>query len=70
MVKAKCLTRCTHLDLSGICALDLHNLHDLLIELIDYKFCECLLSIHLNDLGINFDSPIKDEISELFQIKT
>lgn len=37
-------------------------------ELSDFNNCENLLSVHLNDLGLNFDDKVKDEIIETFDI--
>lgn len=35
----------------------------------NHENCENLLSIHLNDLGVNFNKLLKDEIADLFRIK-
>lgn len=70
LVKSQNMSRCTHLDLSGIDALNQNGIMELMNELFDYQYCENLLSIHLNDLGINFNSRIKDDIIELFRIQT
>lgn len=39
-------------------------------ELIDYKQCENLLSIHLCDLGLNFNKQVHDEVMDVFRIQT
>ena len=70
LVKSHHLKRCTHLDISGIHALKQYNFLELINELADYLNCENLLSVHMNDLGLNFDHKIKDEIVDAFRIKT
>lgn len=70
LVKSQSMTTLTHLDLSGIGALGPDDSLELMNELFDYQHCENLLSVHLNDLGLNFNSRIKDDMMELFRIQT
>ena len=56
----------THLDLSGIQAINMDNILDILNELSDYQKCGNLLSLHMNDLGLNFNSHVSDEIMDIF----
>lgn len=62
------MNKLTHLDLSGISALNDVNIMDIIGDLFEYQYCENLLAIHLNDLGINFNENTKDEISDQFRI--
>lgn len=55
LVRGHNFSRCTHLDLSGIKVLNTYNFLELMNELIDYQYCENMLAIHLNDLGLNFN---------------
>ena len=70
LVKGKHLTRCTHLDLSGIVDLRRASLNELMGELVDCKLCENLMSIHLNDLGLNFNLQLREDITDLFRIQS
>ena len=46
----------THIDLSGISAIQKDDAPKILDELADYKKCWNLISIHMSDLGINDDT--------------
>ena len=58
----------THLDLSGIESLTRDDVLKLINVLSNYNFCGNLLSIHLDDLGINDDEQLIDEAHELFNV--
>jgi len=60
----------THIDLSGIGAIDRDGVHAILSELSQYTQCCNLLSIHLNDLGFNNDPQLAEDILDYFQIAT
>ena len=64
------MNKLTHLDLSGIQALNDLNILNIIGDLFDFQFCENLLAIHLNDLGINFNEKTKEEIIDQFRIQT
>lgn len=70
LIRSQNITKCTHLDLSGILALNQDNVLELMSEVFDYQNCENLLSVHLNDLGMNFNHKVKEEIVDLFRIPT
>ena len=70
LIKGQNLMKCTHLNLSGIEALNHSNFMDLMNELFDYSNCENLLSIHLDDLGINVNQKTKDDIMDVFRVPT
>lgn len=56
--------------MSGIEALDNDMIIQVIQDLAEYEFCANLLSVHLNDLGLNIDKEKKDEVMDVFQIKT
>lgn len=55
LVKSSYLKKCTHIDFSGIQAINPYTFLDVLQELSEYQNCNNLLAVHLNDLGFNFD---------------
>lgn len=70
LIRSQYLKICTHLDLSGIQSLKLENILEVANELVDHELCENLLSVHMNDLGINMNQKIKEEITEIFRVQT
>lgn len=68
LVKSRCLNKCTHMDLSGIHAINPKNLVEIVNELVEFDQCSNLLALHLNDLGLNFNQEIKDEVQDIFHI--
>jgi len=60
----------THLDLSGISAIQKDDVPKILDELADYRKCWNLISIHMSDLGINDDTLLYEEILDMFNIYT
>lgn len=66
LIKSSYLSTLTHLDISGIQAIDLRTFNRVVTELSNYKYCGNLLSIHMSDLGINFDEAMKEEIMDSF----
>lgn len=69
LIKSRFLKKCTHIDLSGIQAIDHTQLLDLLSDLSEYGLCGNLLSVHLNDLGVNHDPHLVEEIIDTFQVQ-
>ena len=60
----------THLDISGIISLTREDIQRLLNDIGNPTTCGNLLSVHLNDLGINDDPVLYDEITDMFYINT
>lgn len=59
----------THLDLSGIRAISADDLQLILRDLSNDLLAGNILSIHLNDFGINDDAILKQDIMDHFSIQ-